>query len=290
MIHTKGRKNRTLIFVISVILLIAVIILIRPQLRREEQTREAKPPSVKKKVPEEKEPEDILQSSRLKTPEKSIAIIIDDVGYPSENIDSYLRFKAKLTFAVLPFLEKSEMYAKILHTQGFEIMIHIPMEPLGYPEEHPGSNALFTWDSRQIIKEKLDRMIMGAPYAQGANNHMGSRATQSRELMTWTMLYLKKRDLYFIDSVTTEGSHAFELAQKLELPSAKRDIFLDNHKDFASINTQFEKLIGMAKKNGTAIGIGHIGSDNLLEVLNYQLPLLHKDGIELVFASEAILN
>jgi polysaccharide deacetylase 2 family uncharacterized protein YibQ len=191
---------------------------------------------------------------------------------------------------VLPFLEESENYAKILHDKGFEIIIHIPMEPLDYPEEHPGSGALFTEDSRNMAKEKLDRMVTGVPYARGANNHMGSRATQSRELMTWTMLYLKKRDLYFIDSVTTEGSAAYELALKFELPSAKRDIFLDNHKDFASINAQFEKLISMAKKNGTAIGIGHIGSDNLLKVLNYQLPLLHKDGIELVFASEAILN
>jgi polysaccharide deacetylase 2 family uncharacterized protein YibQ len=292
LIRTKGKKNRTLIFVILAILLIAVITLIRPYVRRraEVQTRRTEPPPVQKKVPEKKEPEEVPRSSRLKPPEKSIAIIIDDVGYPSENVEDYLLFRGKLTFAVLPFLEESENYAKILHDKGFEIMIHIPMEPLDYPQEHPGAGALFTGDSRKMVKEKLDQMITGAPYARGANNHMGSRATQSRELMTWTMLYLKKRDLYFIDSFTTEGSNAFELARKLELPSARRDIFLDNYKDFASINAQFEKLIEVAKDNGTAIGIGHIHSDNLLRVLNYQLPLLHKNGIKLVFASEAILN
>jgi polysaccharide deacetylase 2 family uncharacterized protein YibQ len=278
--------------VIFAIILITVFALIRPLGRRRpaEQPWKAKPPSVQKELPEEEEPEEIPQLSGIKEPEKSIAIIIDDVGYQSENIENYLRFDGKLTFAVLPFLEESENYAKKLHNRGFEIIIHIPMEPLDYPEEHPGSGALFTGDSRKMVKEKLDRMITGVPYARGANNHMGSRATESRELMTWTIIYLKKRNLYFVDSVTTEGSRAFELARKLELPSTKRDIFLDNHKDFASINAQFEKLIHMAKTNGTAIGIGHVQNENLLRVLNYQLPLLHKDGIELVFVSESISN
>jgi hypothetical protein len=74
MIHTKGRKNRTLIFMILAILLIAIITLIRPHLKRrpEEQPRGTKPPSVQKKVPEKGVPEEIPQSSRLKTPEKSI--------------------------------------------------------------------------------------------------------------------------------------------------------------------------------------------------------------------------
>ncbi|MCK5095065.1 MAG: divergent polysaccharide deacetylase family protein, partial [Spirochaetes bacterium] len=71
--------------------------------------------------------------------------------------------------------------------------------------------------------------------------------------------------------------------------TAKRDIFLDNEDTFSSINAQFEKLKGMAKANGTAIGIGHINKNYTIKVLNYQLPILKKENYTLIFASNAVM-
>jgi hypothetical protein len=119
---------------------------------------------------------------------------------------------------------------------------------------------------------------------------MGSRATQNPELMSYTLTYLQKQGFYFVDSRTTPRSSAYELSRQLKIRSAERDVFLDNHDDFTYINEQFEKLKRIARERGTAIGIGHIQNEHLLEVLNHQLKHLNDEGIDLVFASEALIN
>ena len=289
MLKTRGKKNRKPIIVIVLLILGTFVFLSRPVLQRflREQPRTVETPTPvpapdSKPQPEVKEP--------VEEPQAKIAVIIDDVGYPSFIIDDYRKFEGKLTFSVLPFQPESATYAQLLHHEGFEIMIHIPMEPENYPDEDPGEGALFVTDEKDEVERKLKNMIEGTPHARGANNHMGSRATQNPELMTYTLSYLQQHGFYFVDSRTTHLSSAYELSRQLHMRSAERDVFLDNHDDFTYINEQFEKLKRIAKERGTAIGIGHIQNENLLDVLNYQLEHLGNEGIELVFASEALIN
>ncbi|MFW6138418.1 MAG: divergent polysaccharide deacetylase family protein [Spirochaetota bacterium] len=251
--------------------MITIIVLFTPHLPEKKPPPEKPPEAVKKKL-------------------YRIAIIIDDVGYPSSNFQAYMKFSEKLTFSVLPFLDNSSLYARKLHESGFEIMLHIPMEPLSYPSSNPGLYALFTGDSRMQVRTKLDLMIEQNPYAVGANNHMGSKATLDRELMYHTLSYLKKKNYYFIDSVTTRHSCAYQTALDLGLTASSRDVFLDNRDEFSYINSQFTRLKTLARNNGTAIGIGHFNRINTIKVLKYQLPLLKKQNFVLVFASEAVPN
>ncbi len=46
---------------------------------------------------------------------------------------------------------------------------------------------------------------------------------------------LKKRDLFFIDSRTTNDSKTTAAAQKVHLTVASRKIFLDNERDYSKI-------------------------------------------------------
>ncbi len=271
MIKTRGKKkNYTVIIIIIIAFILSITFLTRPPKKKVIE----KPPEVEKVKPEE----------------YRIAVIIDDVGYPSKAVEGYKSFKGKLTFSVLPFLSESKRYAEILHKHGFEIMIHLPMEPLTFPETDPGPYAILTHDTEQEVQQKLLRMINENPLAKGANNHMGSKATQDWELMNWTLNILKNEDLFFVDSLTTKNSCAFELASKLDIKTAKRDVFLDNEDSFYYIFEQFERLKTIAKANGTAIGIGHFQNENTLKVLNYQLPILEKQNYKLIFASEAVQN
>jgi polysaccharide deacetylase 2 family uncharacterized protein YibQ len=275
MIKTKSKRRRIAVFFAVIVVLGACLLLI-------------KLPVQKKKLPPRKPK--IIEEKPVRRPRDKIAVIIDDVGYPSMMIEEYKNFKGKLTFAVLPFLEDTKTYAKVLHEQGFEILIHIPMEPLSYPETDPGPQALLTGDTKYEIEYKLRKMMEGIPHAVGANNHMGSKATGDPQIMRWTMELLKEKEYFFIDSMTTGDSLAYELAQKSKLDSAIRDIFLDNEDNFSDINAQFEILKQIAKDRSIAIGIGHINRRNTIEVLKYQLPLLQKENIDLVFVSEAVRN
>jgi len=228
------------------------------------------------------------EEQRTVSPRYKIALIIDDVGYPLDAVEKYAGFKGKLTFSVLPNLSASAKYARFLHARGFEIMIHIPMEPEGYPSVNPGPGALLRSDGGPVIERKLKGMIEDVPFAVGANNHMGSSATKDCEVMERTLKTLDRNNLFFIDSLTTGSSCARALAAKNRMRSARRDVFLDNVDSFTAINAQFETLKRIAKSRGTAIGIGHIHKSHTLEVLSHQLPLLEKEGFGLVFASEAV--
>jgi hypothetical protein len=162
------------------------------------------------------------------------------------------------------------------------------MEPARYPSADPGPGALLLGETRQTVQRKVRAMIDENPYATGANNHMGSRATQDRELMGWTMGVFKERDLFFVDSLTSPKSCAFELARENGLQAARRDVFLDNVDSADAIRAQFARLKRIARSNGTAIGIGHVSKAHTYEVLAREIPLLEKDRITLVFASEAV--
>ena len=274
MIKTRGKKKNYLIicafFVVAA--LIGVLLFRLPP-------REVPTPPVE----EERKPE-------IKEEEYRIAVIIDDVGYPSGNIDGYLNITERLTFSVLPSLSRSKEYAKLLYDNGFEIMIHIPMEPVSYPEADPGPHAVFTGDTKSDIAAKLDLMISENPFATGANNHMGSKATKDSYVMRSTLEILKNEGLFWVDSYTTNDSIGYRISKELSVPSVRRDIFLDNEDSFSYINSQFEILKQVAKKKGTAVGIGHFSKRNTLEVLRYQIPRLRSSNYRLIFASEAVKN
>lgn len=277
MLKTKGKHTKYTIIIVIILIFFLILFLKVPHVIKK-----------KKELPPERKIEEV--KPEIKEKEKyRIAIIIDDVGYPSNNLNEYKNFKGKLTFAVLPFLKESKEHANILYDHGFEILIHIPMEPLNYPQTDPGQYALLSNNTKQEIEKKLMMMIEDNPHAVGTNNHMGSRATQEYQPMLWTLGFLKDKNLFFIDTLTTADSCAYAVALKLDVDTAKRDIFLDNEDTFSSINAQFEKLKGMAKANGTAIGIGHINKNYTIKVLNYQLPILKKENYTLIFASNAVM-
>ena len=296
MVKTTGKKNRKALITIVLLAIAAAVLLSRPGILRErkELTSVGEHIPEKKTAPAAPEPKPRRPDSKpVKPPEKArakLAIIIDDVGYRSPFIEEYRKFEGKLTFSILPFQPESVNYARMLHRAGFEIMIHIPMEPEDYPEKKPGEGALFVHDSRDEAEQKLRKMMHNIPHALGANNHMGSMATQDNKLMTHTLSYLKAEGFYFIDSLTTPHSTAYEIAHQLQMQSRNRDIFLDNYNDSTYIDKQFEKLKSAARGRGTAIGIGHMQNQNLLSVLNHQLTTLHEEGFELVFVSEVVGN
>jgi polysaccharide deacetylase 2 family uncharacterized protein YibQ len=292
MIKIKGRKNRRPFFIFILVLITALLILSRTLTKRDtyratrsvEQGRTTQEPVMR---PGERiEPPEGVPT----VPKARIAIIIDDVGYPNHLIERYLLFQGKLTFSILPFQDESAYAADTLHREGFEIMVHIPMEPLDYPNMNPGQGALLVTDERDAVIHKLERMIEMTPHVTGANNHMGSRATQDAVFMSWVLYFLQNEGLYFVDSLTTSQSRAHGLAVRMNIPSAKRDVFLDNHSDISYIRAQFEELKRIALEKGTAVGIGHAHSESLLQVLTEQLPGLRNEGIALVYASELVSN
>ena len=138
------------------------------------------------------------------------------------------------------------------------------------------------------IQELTNKAIDQIPYIVGINNHTGSKFTSNKKKMGFVLEVLKQRGLFFIDSVTIGTSVAYEAAMAAGVPTARRNVFLDNEDNVDSVRRQYEQLLQMARENGSAIGIGHFQHAATARVLADEIPKLADAHIELVHASELV--
>jgi polysaccharide deacetylase 2 family uncharacterized protein YibQ len=185
-----------------------------------------------------------------------LALIIDDIGHSRPAARQFLELGVPITFSVLPRLAHSYDLAREVHRLGHEVMLHQPMEP-HHPYVDPGPGALYVGDSPETIIRITNENISSLPSAVGVNNHMGSRFTECPHEISNTLRVVGESNLFYIDSLTTSLSKAYETARRLHLPAARRDIFLDNVQTESHILSQLRRLERRARNRGQAIGIGH---------------------------------
>lgn len=216
-----------------------------------------------------------------------IVLILDDVGFASPQLEAASRLDARINFAVIPGSPHAAQAADLLRRRGHEILCHLPMEPLGYPGVSPGAGAILTSMSNDEIRRVALAGFRSIPHARGINNHMGSRATSDARVMREVLEAARELDAFFIDSRTTGRSVAGKLAREMDVPTASRDVFLDDTNDEQFIRRQLAELGELSRKRGIAVGIGHLYPDTV-GVLTEEIPRLKKKGFRFVFASEAV--
>ena len=215
-----------------------------------------------------------------------VAIIIDDLGYDKKIALKLSKLNAKLTFSILPYSPFQKSIARLSREKGFGVMLHLPMEPLEYPDVDPGPGTLLTSMTPDQLTRQLEKDLDAVPYIRGVNNHMGSKMTAESSQMYQIFSILKKRGLYFVDSRTTAETLCKPSARLFQIPFAQRDIFLDHLVEAQFIRKQLKELVRIAQRNGYAVGIGHPHSLTY-QVLHEMLPDLQKK-IRLVPASEIV--
>ncbi|MFK5986872.1 MAG: divergent polysaccharide deacetylase family protein [Pseudomonadota bacterium] len=214
-----------------------------------------------------------------------IALIIDDLGYHPKNDLRAILLNAKITYAFLPHTPHAKRLATMAHQQGNEVILHLPMESEQAKAQEP--DVLTREMDKEVFTQILEKSLLEIPYISGLNNHMGSALTQSQQHMDWLMSALQTKQLFFIDSRTTSRTVAEKLAQQYQIPNSRRDVFLDHVRSKEAIKEQYQRLIKLAKKNGSAIAIGHPFSITL-KFLEEKLPELEKNNIKLVSVKELI--
>ena len=216
-----------------------------------------------------------------------IVLVIDDFGYRNDNIsDGFLNLSIPITCAIIPGHSASKKFAKKAISYGKEVIIHMPMESEKYT---PGEDEykLLTSMTSELLETKLIQAFESLPEAIGMNNHQGSKATSDSKTMTVLASVLKDRGKYFIDSRTSPLTIGEKTMISFGVPTARRNIFLDNNNDLDKIEEQMNKLANSAKKNGVAVGLGH-ARKNTLTVIEKVVPDLLDKGFVFQFASQVV--
>ncbi|MGY2338895.1 divergent polysaccharide deacetylase family protein [Pseudomonas sp. SDO5532_S415] len=216
------------------------------------------------------------------TPHKAyLSLIIDDLGQNLPRDRRVLALPGPVTTAIMPDTPHATEFAGEAHRAGKIVILHMPMDPATGP---------FAWHPELPIEElenRLNAAFKRVPYTAGINNHMGSRMTAQPAAMAWLMGELQRRHKFFVDSRTSAQTVAAQQAQKIDLASVSRDVFLDDEPTETAIYTQLQTAIGLARKQGSAVMIGH-PYPQTLAVLERELPKLKAQGIEWIDVRQMI--
>jgi len=208
-----------------------------------------------------------------------ITFVIDDIGNHNRYTNQLKSLGDKVTYAILPLLPYSRYYGDMSQTTGAEVILHLPLDTI--QDKIPGRGLIVGTMSKEDILDVLTRDLDSVPNHVGVNNHMGSRGTADREMMTVILEELKRRHLFFLDSYTTPESVVPAVGRSLGLPILARGVFLDNADSKPAIHAQLVQLKAVAREKGNAIAIGHYRS-RTLEVLAKEIPQFEREGFEII--------
>lgn len=215
-----------------------------------------------------------------------IAIVIDDVGLNGQRVEKLLSLPTPLTLAFLPYANNLQKYSEMSRSRGHEVMLHLPMEPTSRTS-NPGPDALLQDLSPAEIQRRTKKNLDSFEGYVGVNNHMGSKFTAYEAGMAIVMDEIAARGLLFLDSRTTAKSKGYDLARARNLPTANRDVFIDNEIKMEAIQAQLKKVEAFALKNGTSIAIGHPYNETI-DALRTWIPEARKRGFQFIPITAAL--
>jgi uncharacterized protein len=209
-----------------------------------------------------------------------LALIIDDCGQWVNVERGYIALPVPLTLSVLPHVHAAAEIAQEAHDAGKGVMLHLPMEPLS--GIYPGPGEVKTSMTDDQVAAQVQDDLAQVPLAEGVNNHEGSKASADPRVMRDVMQVLAQHgNLFFIDSRTNAASVGAQAATSAGIPTASRDVFLDNKEDVAYTEAQLREAAAIAEHSGSAIAIGHPRSTTL-EAVRDMIPQLQAQGINFV--------
>ena len=186
-----------------------------------------------------------------------LAIVIDDGGSQMKLTRRVAALDIPTTWAIMPYRQYSKETAQLAASKSVPYILHLPMQAQVDKDSETGKFIIGRGMTADEVRAKTEKALDSLPGVAGVNNHRGSRATESRELMAPFMQVLKSRGLVFVDSRTTGKSVAYDEARRAGVPALQNRGFLDNSTDKAEIAKRFDELVRNAQKRGALLIICH---------------------------------
>ena len=111
-------------------------------------------------------------------PRPRVAIVLSGLGLSSAATESAIQgLPGGVTLAFHPYADNLQQWINLARAAGHEVLINLPLEPLDYPKDDPGPQALFTAFKPVENIERLNWALSRVTGYTGVSTHMGSRFT-----------------------------------------------------------------------------------------------------------------
>lgn len=218
-----------------------------------------------------------------------LVIIIDDLGDNSAAARRLAALPFIVNGAVLPHTPFAAQASRQLRARGGDVILHLPLEPVGFPKDDPGPGALWVTMPADKRAASLRADWDAVPGRIGLNNHMGSRYTGDAEAMQGLARELVAYAPLFVDSLTVPHSSAARAMARMGIPALSRTHFLDDVVTYAHVSQSFDAALAHARRYGVAVAIGH-PNRHTLKLLETAAPRLAAAGVRAVPLREIFLS
>jgi uncharacterized protein len=223
-------------------------------------------------------PASILNSGRPR-----IAIVLGGMGLNPKLTRQALRdLPSTVTFAFAPYGDAVQTLAHEARAQGHEVMLHLPMEPFGYPAVDPGPRTLRAGDGAGDNAENLAWLLSRFAGYSGVVNYMGARLGGDEAALRPVLAEIGERGLVWLDDGSSSRSLVHGLAREIDLPVRRAQVIDDASYD--DIRKRLALLEEEAHRSGVAIGSG-AGLAVTIDAVQAWARDLADRGVDLVPAS-----
>lgn len=179
-----------------------------------------------------------------------VSVIVGGLGLNAAATRAAIeRLPAEVTLSFVPYADGLQAWIDMARAQGHEVLLEIPMEPSGYPDNDPGPYTLLASGGADDIQAKLAWLLGRATGYFGVTNYLGDRFVVSDAGMGAFLGVLRQRGLVFVDDGSARrrpGAFA----------RASADRIIDETQSPAAIVGQLNALEAQAKTRGAALGSG----------------------------------
>jgi len=179
-----------------------------------------------------------------------VAIIVGGLGLNAVTTRAAIeRLPAEVTLSFVPYAEGLQGWIDLARAQGHEVMLEMPMEPSGYPNNDPGPHTLLASGEAADIQARMNWLLGRATGYFGVTNYMGDRFATSDAGMTAFLSILRQRGVAFLDDGSMSrrpGAWARASANRV----------IDEQQNPTAIVAQLNALEALAKGSGQALGTG----------------------------------
>ena len=186
-----------------------------------------------------------------------------------------------VTLGFAPYGENLQAQVNEARAAGHEILLQVPMEPVGYPGNSPGPGTLLSDATPEQNLASLKWLMSRFAGYSGITNYMGARLLGAEDALRPVMKEVASRGLVYLEDASVNLTLSPKVAQDLRLPLQRAIMVIDANPTAPAISAALAKLEKEAARNGSAIATGS-GLDVTIETVAEWAKTLQERGILLV--------
>src|SRR5207249_7467198 len=156
-----------------------------------------------------------------------LAVVLYGFGDDEALASQFLALPVPFAVALPPGAKSSAPLFKAAHDRRREVVLHLPLEPINYPQVNPGPGTILVTMKPTQIGGLMRRYLERAGPVAAVANHMGSLATQDMTVMSAVYRELHRQRVPFLHMTPAAGAVCKPLASELGVSYEEPDAVID---------------------------------------------------------------